>query len=165
MNANREKNKDLSSSGKSNREGATISTTGDLTNAGDTDRDLTDTADIARASISKGMESQENVNAIDIAKGTAENDGVIQGVAQTIEERGITEATNRKTSNTKDAKDVSTIVNSGTSLTESETIDKADIHSDDGTRHIEKAQEKLTERVVDKETGSWKIKEKDDEEQ
>ena len=162
MNANREKNKDLSSSGKSNREEATISTTGDLTNAGDTDRDLTDTADIARASISKGMESQENVNAIDIAKGTAENDGVIQGVAQTIEERGITEETNRKTSNTKD---ISTIVNSGTSLTESETIDKADIHSDDGTRHIEKAQEKLTERVVDKETGSWKIKEKDDEEQ
>jgi hypothetical protein len=162
MNANRGKNKDLSSSGKSNREGATISTTGDLTNAGDTDRDLTDTADIARASISKGMESQENVNAIDIAKGTAENDGVIQGVAQTIEERGITEETNRKTSNTKD---VSTIVNSGTSLTESETIDRADIHSDDGARHIEKAQEKLTERVVDKETGSWKIKEKDDEEQ
>jgi hypothetical protein len=147
MNANREKNKDLSSSGKSNREGATISTTGDLTNAGDTDRDLTDTADIARASISKG---------------TAENDGVIQGVAQTIEERGITEETNRKTSNTKD---VSTTVNSGTSLTESETIDRADIHSDDGARHIEKAQEKLTERVVDKETGSWKIKEKDDEEQ
>lgn len=160
MNANREKNKDLSSSGESNREGATISTTRDLTNAGDTDRDITDTADIARASISKGMESQGNVNAADIAKGTAENEGVIQGVAQTIEERGITEETNKKASNTED---VSTIVNSGTSLTESATIDMADIHSDDGARHIEKAQAKLTERVVDKKTGSWKIKENDDE--
>ncbi len=162
MNSNKEKNKDLSSTDGSNREGATISTTGDITNAGDTDRDLTDTADVARASISKGMKSQRNVNAADIAKGTAENEGVIQGVAQNIEERGVTEEINIKASNTED---VSTIVNSGTSLTEPATTDKADIHSDDGARHIEKAQEKLTERVADKETGSWKIKEKDDEEQ
>jgi ATP-dependent RNA circularization protein (DNA/RNA ligase family) len=108
------------------------------------------------------MKSQRNVSAADIAKGTAENEGVIQGISQTTEERGVMEEANIKASNTED---VSTIVNSGTSLTEPTTIDKADIHSDDVARHIEKAQEKLTERVVDKETGSWKIKEKDDEEQ
>ena len=160
MKANREKNKDSSSAGESNRERATTSTTGDITNAGDTARDLIDTADVARASISKGMESQRNVSAADIVKGTAENEGVIQGVAKTIEERGVTEGTDREASNTEE---IPTIVDSGTTLTESATIDTADIHSDDGTRHIEKAQEKLTERVEDKETGSWKIKQKDEE--
>jgi hypothetical protein len=158
MNANnKEKNKDMSSGGESTREGVAISTTGDITNAGDTVRNITDTADIARASISKGIGSQRNVSAEDIAKGTAQSEGVIQGVAQTTEQRRVTGETDRQVSNTED---VPTTVNSGTSSTESAAIDTADIHSDDGARHIEKAQEKPTERVVDKETRSWKNRRK-----
>src|ERR671925_543940 len=57
----------------------------------------------------------------------------------------------------ENAREGATISTTG-DITNSATIDTADIHSDDSARHIEKAEEKITERVVDKETGSWKIK-------
>jgi hypothetical protein len=59
------------------------------------------------------------------------------------------------------ADDVSKVVSSGTSLTKPEAVDKTDIYStsDDGTRDIERAQEKPVTKVEDKEKGKWKIKE------
>ena len=77
-------------------------------------------------------------------------------------------------SSEKDIQDVSTgsvtnvgnisrdkVVSSGTSFDEDKSIDKADIYSteENGTRHLERAQEKPVEKVEDKEKGSWRIKE------
>jgi hypothetical protein len=58
------------------------------------------------------------------------------------------------------------VVGSGTSFDEDKSIDKADIYSteEDGTRHLERAQEKPVEKVEDKEKGSWRIKERREEE-
>ena len=82
-------------------------------------------------------------------------------------------------SSEKDIQDVSTgsvtnvgnisrdkVVSSGTSFDEDKSIDKADIYSteEDGTRHLERAQEKPVEKVEDKEKGSWRIKERGEEE-
>ena len=82
-------------------------------------------------------------------------------------------------SSEKDIQDVSTgsvtnvgnisrdkVVSSGTSFDEDKSIDKADIYSteEDGTRHLERAQEKPVEKVEDKEKGSWRIKERREEE-
>lgn len=41
--------------------------------------------------------------------------------------------------------------------------DKAGIHSDDQARHLERGQEKEFEIIEGNETGSWQIKEKDEE--
>ena len=59
------------------------------------------------------------------------------------------------------------VVSSGTSFDEDKSIDKADIYSteENGTRHLERAQEKPVEKVEDKEKGSWRIKERREEEQ
>jgi hypothetical protein len=53
------------------------------------------------------------------------------------------------------------VVSSGTSFDEDKSIDKVDIYStqEDGTRHLERAQEKPVEKVADKQKGSWRIKE------
>src|SRR5919107_444220 len=88
-----------------------------------------------------------------LTKGTTDHGAVTQGVVQTAEDVNSGEARN--------ADDVSKVVSSGTSLTKPEGIDKTDIYStsDDGTRDIEKAQEKPVTKVEDKEKGAWKIKE------
>jgi hypothetical protein len=82
---------------------------------------------------------------------------------------------NKDSSSEKDIQDVYTgsvtnvgnisrdkVVSSGTSFDKDKSIDKADIYSteEDGTRHLERAQEKPVERVEDKEKGSWRIKER-----
>ena len=125
-----------------------------ITNAGDTARDITDTGDVSRASIAKGKGIQEDVTAADITKGTTDHGAVTQGVVQTgSEDINSGEATN--------ADDVSKVVSSGTSLTKPEGIDKTDIYStyDDGTRDIARAQKKPVTKVEDKGKGTWKIKE------
>jgi hypothetical protein len=79
-------------------------------------------------------------------------------------------------SSEKDIQDASTgsvgnisrdkVVSSGTSFDEDKSIDKADIYSteENGTRHLERAQEKPVEKVEDKEKGSWRIKERREDE-
>jgi hypothetical protein len=126
-----------------------IQGTSDITNVGDASRDITDTGDVARASIAKGEGIQE-----DVTKETTAHSAVTQGVTQT----GSGGIKSREATNTED---VSKAVRSGTSLTKSEDIDKTDIYStsDDGTRDMERAQEKPVIKVEDKEKGTWKIKE------
>jgi hypothetical protein len=120
---------------------------------GDTSRDITDTGDVARASIAKGRGAQGSRTAADIAKGQIESDeSVIQGAAAAT-----------TTPNTAEDDNISKdkVVSSGTSLNEGKSIDKADIYSTEetGTRHLDRAQEKPVEKVEDKEKGSWRIKE------
>jgi hypothetical protein len=57
-------------------------TGGSVMDVGDTSRDITDTADVARASIAKGRGAQGSRTAADIVKGQIESDdSVIQGTA------------------------------------------------------------------------------------
>jgi hypothetical protein len=72
MNTNSSKRKDSKSSEKDIQDAST----GSVTNVGDTSRDITDTADVARASIAKGRvggdEGRKTVStttAADIARG------------------------------------------------------------------------------------------------
>jgi hypothetical protein len=129
---------------------------GSVTNVGDTSRNITDTRDVARASIAKGRGGQGSktsaatTTAANIAKGQIESDeSIIQGV---------TTATTRTAGNDNIPKEV---VTSGTSLNEDKSIDKADIYSTEetGTRHLDRAQEKPIQKVEDKEKGSWRIEE------
>jgi hypothetical protein len=61
-------------------------TGGSVMDVGDTSRDITDTADVARASITKGRGAQGSRTAADIAKGQTESDeSVIQGTATVLE--------------------------------------------------------------------------------
>src|SRR5688500_1345529 len=53
-----------------------------VTNLGDTSRDITDTADVSRASIAKGAGTEENRSAADIITGKIRDDESIQGVTQ-----------------------------------------------------------------------------------
>ena len=162
MNTNSSKrNKDSKSSEKDIQDAST----GSVTNVGDTSRDITDTADVARASIAKGRvggvdqggKTVSTTTAADIARGQIEGDeSVIQG------------ATTTPNTATEDDNDISTdkVVSSGTSFDEDKSIDKEDIYSteENGTRHLERAQEKPVEKVEDKEKGSWRIKERREEE-
>ncbi len=146
-------NKDSKSSKKNIQDAAT----GSVINVGDTPRDITDTGDIARASIAKGTGAQRNRTGADIAKGQIKSDeSVIQRTAATT-----------ATPNTAEDNNVSnyTVVSSGTSLNENKSIDKADIYSaeETGTRNLDKAQQKPVEKVEDKEKGSWRIKEEKEE--
>jgi hypothetical protein len=132
---------------------------GSVMDVGDTSRDITDTGDVARASIAKGRGAQGSRTAADIAKGQIESDdSVIQGTA----------AATTTTPNTAEDDNISKdkVVSSGTSLNEGKSIDKADIYSteESGTRHLDRAQEKPVEKVEDKEKGSWRIKEEGGEE-
>jgi hypothetical protein len=128
-------------------------TRGSVMDVGDTPRDITDTGDVARASIAKGKGVQENRTAADIAKGQIESDeSIIQGGAATT----ATPNTAKEDTVSKDK-----VVSSGTSLKKDKGIDKANIYSteDTGTRHLDKVQQKPPERVEDKEKGSWRIEE------
>jgi hypothetical protein len=162
MNANSSKRyKDSKSSEKDIQDASN----GSVTNVGDTSRDITDTADVARASIAKGRvgggdqgsKTVSTTTAADIARGQIEDDeSVIQG------------ATTTPNTATEDDNDISRdkVVSSGTSFDEDKSIDKEDIYSteENGTRHLERAQEKPVEKVEDKEKGSWRIKERREEE-
>jgi hypothetical protein len=163
MNTNNSKrNKDSKSSEKDIQEASN----GSVTNVGDTSRDITDTADVARASIAKGRvggdqrsKTVSNTTAADIAGGQIEADeSIIQGAA-----------TATPNTATEDDNNISRdkVVSSGTSFDEYKSIDKADIYSteENGTRHLERAQEKPVEKVEDKEKGSWRIKERKEEEE
>jgi hypothetical protein len=142
---------------------------GSVTNVGDTSRDITDTADVARASIAKGKigggdqgsKTVSTTTAADIARGQIEgNQSIIQGATTTATPNAATEE--------DDDNNISRdkVVSSGTSFDEDKSIDKADIYSteENGTRHLERAQEKPVEKVEDKEKGSWRIKEQREEE-
>ena len=170
MNTNNtsKRNKDSKSSETRNKDAST----GSVTNVGDTSRDITDTADVARASIAKGRVgggdqgsktvSTTTTTAADIARGQIEgNQSIIQGATTTATPNTATED--------DDDNNISRdkVVSSGTSFDEDKSIDKADIYSteENGTRHLERAQEKPVEKVEDKEKGSWRIKERREEEQ
>jgi hypothetical protein len=137
-----------------------------VTDLGDASRDITDTADVTRASIAKGRGTVENRTAADIATGKVNgNESIIQGITQdnnTNVERRQEQEDHHK-SNAEDSTSAK-VVNSGTSLNEDKSIDKADIYStgESGTRHIERAQEKTVKKKEGKEKGSWKIEEEKD---
>ena len=148
-------NKNSRSSKKDIDDDTATGGSGSVMDVGDTSRDITDTGDVARASIAKGREVQENRTAADIAKGQIESDqSVIQGTAAT---------TTTTTPNTPENDTVSkdNVVSAGTSLKADKGIDKADIYSTEetGTRHLDNAQQRPVEKVEDKEKGSWRIKE------
>ena len=129
-----------------------------VTNLGDTSRDITDTADVSRASIAKGIGTEENRSAADITMGEMRADE-FQGVTQ--DSSDLEGRQEQLLANPQDTTSKKKVVNSGTSLKEDKSIDKADIYStgESGTRHIERAQKKSPKKVEDKEKGSWKIKE------
>jgi len=152
------RNKDSKSSEKDIQDAST----GSVTNVGDTSRDITDTADVARASIAKGRVGGDqgsktvSTSAADMARGQIEgNQSIIQGTTTTATQNTATEDDDNNISRDK-------VVSSGTSFDEDKSIDKADIYSteENGTRHLERAQEKPVEKVEDKEKGSWRIKER-----
>jgi hypothetical protein len=137
--------------------------TASVTDLGDTSRDITDTADVSRASIAKGRGTIKNRTAADIAAGKINSDeSIIQGITQdniNLERRqGQEQEQQRSNAQDKTSKE---IVDSGTSLKKDKSIDRADIYStgESGTRHIERAQEKPVKKKEDKEKGSWKIEE------
>ena len=154
-NAKRNKDSKYTKTGTQDNNTAASST---VTNLGDTSRDITDTADVSRASIAKGMGTEENRSAADITMGEMRADESIQGVTQ---DNSDLEGKQGRFANTQDNISKKKVVNSGTSLKEHQSIDKADIYStgESGTRHIERAQEKPPKKVEDKEKGSWKIEE------
>jgi hypothetical protein len=134
-----------------------------VTDLGDTSRDITDTADVSRASVAKGRGTIKNRTAADIAAGKINSDeSIIQGITQdniNLERRqGHEQEQQRSNAQDKTSKE---IVDSGTSLKKDKSIDRADIYStgESGTRHIERAQEKPVKKKEDKEKGSWKIEE------
>ena len=115
---------------------------GSVMDVGDTSRDITDTGDVARASIAKGqIESDQSV---------------IQGAAATTTTTTTTPNTAENDTVSKDK-----VVSAGTSLKADKGIDKANIYSTEetGTRHLDNAQQRPVEKVEDKEKGSWRIKE------
>jgi hypothetical protein len=167
-NQNRNKEKDVPLNGK---KGAEEEGEGEVKSSTyKSRRNVMDTADISRASIAKGITAPEDVAAADIVKGTLSSDDVISYSTGIRPEDGKVMDPDKEVSIAKhlnkdiitNAEDVSKVASSGTSSTESGGIDRAGIYSDDGTRHIERAQETTTEKVEDKQTGSWKIKEKDE---
>lgn len=152
---NAKRNKDSKHSKTGNQDNNAVPST--VTSLGDTSRDITDTADVSRASIAKGAGTEENRSAADIITGKIRDDESIQGVTQdSSDSEGRQEQLPANPDNTSKKK----VVSSGTSLKEDKSIDKADIYStgESGTRHIERAQKKSPKKVEDKEKGSWKIK-------
>jgi hypothetical protein len=154
-NAKRNKDSKYTKTGTKDNNTAAPST---VTNLGDASRDITDTADVSRASIAKGRGTEEKRTAADIITGKMQGDESIQGVTQ---DNSDLEEKQEQLANTQDNISKKRVVNSGTSLKEDKSIDKADIYStgESGTRHIERAQEKPPKKVEDKEKGSWKIEE------
>ncbi|HEY9491759.1 MAG TPA: hypothetical protein VIP56_07220 [Nitrososphaeraceae archaeon] len=169
---NKDKEKDASLSSQESKEGnEQEEREGDLKSSTHTvERNIMDTADVARASIAKGIRGQEDVSAADIVKGRLSSDKVVSYSTGIRPEDGKVIDPDKEVSIAKqlnkdiitNTEDVSKVATRGTSSTESGGIDRAGIYSDDGTRHIDRAQETPTEEVEDKQTGSWKIKEKDE---
>ena len=169
---NKDKEKDVSLSSQESKEGAEQEEReGDLKRSTHTvERNIMDTADVARASIAKGIRGQEDVSAADIVKGRLSSDKVVSYSTGIRPEDGKVIDPDKEVSIAKqlnkdiitNTEDVSKVATRGTSSTESGGIDRAGIYSDDGTRHIDRAQETPTEEVEDKQKGSWKIKEKDE---
>ena len=157
---NAKRNKDFKDVEKGVQDNSSTATAS-VTDLGDTSRDITDTADVSRASIAKGRGTIKNRTAADIAAGKINNDeSIIQGITQdnTNLERRQEQQQQRLNAQNSTSKE---IVDSGTSFKKDKSVDKADIYStgDSGTRHIERAQEKPVKKKEDKEKGSWKIEE------
>jgi hypothetical protein len=164
---NAKRNKDLAYTERGVQD-SNSAATASVTDLGDTSRDITDTADVSRASIAKGRGTIKNRTAADIAAGKINSDeSIIQGITQdnTNLERRQGQEQQQQRSNAQD-KTSKEIVDSGTSFKKDKSIDKADIYStgESGTRHIERAQEKPVKKKEDKEKGSWKIEEERDRE-
>jgi hypothetical protein len=159
---NAKRNKDLAHTERGVQD-SNSAATASVTDLGDTSRDITDTADVSRASIAKGRGTIKNRTAADIAAGKINSDeSIIQGITQdnTNLERRQGQEQQQQRSNAQD-KTSKEIVDSGTSLKKDKSIDRADIYStgESGTRHIERAQEKPVKKKENKEKGSWKIEE------
>ena len=154
---NAKRDKDSKHSKSDNRDNNAVPST--VTSLGDTSRDITDTADVSRASIAKGTGTEENRSAADIITGKIRDYESIQGVTQ--DNSDLEGRQEQLIANPQDNTSKKKVVNSGTSLNKDKSIDKADIYStgESGTRHIERAQKKSPKKVEDKEKGSWKIKE------
>jgi hypothetical protein len=153
-----------SSQGDSSQKRSSIEATsaiGDTTNLGDKDKKILDTGDISRASIAKGIRSPDDggVTAQDIVKGTTNPEDIISYTTGISTDNGKVLNPKTEASIIKDLDkdiaatntgDVSKLVSSGTSSSNSGSIDRDDIYSsDDSTRHLEKVQE--TETTNDKE--------------
>jgi hypothetical protein len=158
---NAKRNKDLMNTERGIEDNNSSTATASVTDLGDTSRDVTNTADVSRASIAKGRGTVKNRTAADIATGKINSDeSIIQGITQdntNLERRqGQQQRSNAQDKTSKE------IVDSGTSFKKDKSIDRADIYStgESGTRHIERAQEKPVKKKEDKEKGSWKIEEK-----
>lgn len=157
---NAKRNKDLAYTEKGIQD-SNSAATASVTGLGDTSRDITDTADVSRASIAKGRGTIKNRTAADIAAGKINSDeSIIQGITQDNTNLGRIQGQEQQRSNAQD-KTSKEIVDSGTSFKKDKSIDRADIYStgESGTRHIERAQEKPVKKKEDKEKGSWKIEE------
>jgi hypothetical protein len=158
---NAKRNKDTERGVQDTNSAATAS----VTDLGDTSRDITDTADVSRASIAKGRGTIKNRTAADIAEGKINSDeSIIQGITQdntNLERRQRQEQEQQQQRSNAQDKTSKEIVGSGTSFKKDKSIDRADIYStgESGTRHIERAQEKPVKKKEDKEKGSWKIEE------
>jgi hypothetical protein len=169
-NQNRNKEKDVSLNDKESKESDEEEKEGAVKSSAHTaERNVMDTADVSRASIAKGIRAPEDLSAADIVKGTLSSDDVIAYSTGIRPDDGKVIDPDKEASIAKHlnkdiithTEDVSKVASSGTG-TESGGIDRAGIYSDDGTRHIDRAQNTPTEKVEDKQTGSWKIKEKDE---
>jgi hypothetical protein len=166
---NAKRNKDLAYTERGVQD-SNSAATASVTDLGDTSRDITDTADVSRASIAKGRGTIKNRTAADIAAGKINSDeSIIQGITQdniNLERRQGQEQQQQQQRSNAQGKTSKKIVDSGTSLKKDKSIDRADIYStgESGTRHIERAQEKPVKKKEDKEKGSWKIEEERDRE-
>ncbi|HET9356991.1 MAG TPA: hypothetical protein VFN98_02760 [Nitrososphaeraceae archaeon] len=77
---NAKRDKDSKHSKTDNQDNNAVPST--VTSLGDTSRDITDTADVSRASIAKGTGTEENRSAADIITGKIRDYESIQGVTQ-----------------------------------------------------------------------------------
>ena len=77
---NAKRNKDSKHFKTGNQDNNAVPST--VTNLGDTSRDISDTADVSRASIAKGAGTEENRSAADIITGKIRDYESIQGVTQ-----------------------------------------------------------------------------------
>src|ERR671923_331044 len=116
---NAKRNKDLMNTERGIQDNNST-TTASVTDLGDTSRDVTDTADVSRASIAKGRGTVKNRTAADIATGKINSDeSIIQGITQddtNLERRrGKQQQQQQQQSNAQD-KTSKEIVGSGTSF-------------------------------------------------
>ncbi|HEU4822338.1 MAG TPA: hypothetical protein VFS97_02835, partial [Nitrososphaeraceae archaeon] len=113
---NAKRNKDLAYNERGVQD-SNSAATASVTDLGDTSRDITDTADVSRASIAKSRGTIKNRTAADIAEGKINSDeSIIQGITQdnTNLERRQEQEQQQQRSNAQD-KTSKEIVDSGTS--------------------------------------------------